>query len=506
MRKAVAIGFIVVLLPCGVIFQLLWSVNSFLLNPNFYGNIVRESGIVNTLYAASNIGQTFADAQALTNGTPLGELVNSFAPSTEELNRQIGTVVEDVYRVLDGQQDYISYQLNLSGAGNLIAGDMGVLLLREYGAGLSECEPDQAPYRPPGFTATTLEPLPLPMCRPSNVTAHQFGEQLAASQNEILSSWPQYVTYIVPVVRNAQERATLQGFGNFRDGLRSTMLTFGALSAVLLGLAAFIGGKTLRGRLRWSGIAVLPPAIAILLFGSALSGLVASALVPVSVTGSVEDMIGLSLVGALASGVAQAINTFWLTGLFFTIIGAALFILGSRLERFRLQKAAAVVTNAAGAAGTMVNDGLRRTIQDERVQSSLRRGSEVLKQGNQTVQQTLQDERVQNTMGKSVEMLDRGKQSLQRTIQDERVQSSLKDGINFLKRGAVEAQTRLDKLAQSVSTDAAPVTTTVPEAEEQRAVSSDMPIMGSDPSSIDDNNTTDLPPSPSTDPPPTSTT
>lgn len=443
MRKFIAALLIVLFLPCAFLFQGVSAVNGWLFNPDFYKSLIDDPDIYNAFLIDSGLIQYFDFTAELQTVSPaLAQMMAAAAPSPQEWQRIATSLVDEMFRVLDGQQEFITLEVDLSGFGDMLSSDTGVTYLRGYGESLAACAPGQNPYVTDGISTR----LPLPSCLPPGEDADTFTDNLVENRLAIAAQFETPIEYVIPTGSTTETNGIATGFSALRGGMQGWQTTMGLLALVFGALAVLLIAKTGRGRLRWFGIILLPPSLFMLLIGTTLVGGLTASLSGV-MGGSIvlEGNFGVAIANSLTNGIARAVGTFVQSGLLFTVIAVACILLGVGLDRFRPR----YVTEAAGAAAEKA-----KRVSESAVTATGKTRDYV----SQRAEEMNLNERAENVRRTAADLSTQARTKANDFLQSENTQQTLKRGqetADAALRGALNFGKRLSDQLNNPTTPAA---------------------------------------------------
>jgi uncharacterized membrane protein len=267
LRKVIALLLVIFLvLPLIFTTLIMISINSWVLDRNFYVNLLDNPNLYEALLSQ--------DLPLYVNNRWFPREINSDLPpaaldkalrevlTPQYLRDQSVRVVNQAFDTLEGRREALDISMDFAPVKAALRGDGGARFAQMLAAQLPACAAGQEPL----ITGSTLI-----RCRASNVSTAEATQQIVTALPAFIDQIPDQISLSrEPLDLRAEWRPfNLIFLGNFGLSLTIGMLLILA-SAVWLA-AAFIGGTNRRERLLWLGWSLLAPAALVLIIGLAIN-------------------------------------------------------------------------------------------------------------------------------------------------------------------------------------------------------------------------------------------
>jgi hypothetical protein len=267
LRRVIALLLVIfVVLPLIFSTLIMISINSWVLDRNFYVNLLDNPNLYEALLSQ--------DLPLYINSRWFPREINSDLPpaaldkalrevmTPQYLRDQSVQVVNQAFDTLEGRRDALDISLDLAPVKAALRGDGGARFAQTLAAQLPACAAGQEPL----IAGSTLI-----RCRAANVSTAETTQQIA-------TALPTFIDHMPDQISLSRERLDLRAewrpFNLIFLGSLGLSMTIGML-LVLAGVfwlaAAFIGGENRRERLLWLGWSLLIPAALVLIMGLAIN-------------------------------------------------------------------------------------------------------------------------------------------------------------------------------------------------------------------------------------------
>ena len=242
------------------------SVNAWVLDRNFYTNLVSDSRLYEALLTEDlpgyfNSRYSVKAADSLPAGA-LGKALREVV-TPDYLRDQSVRIVNNAFDFVEGRTLTLDLYFDAAPIKTALQGEGGARFARTLAANLPGCAAGQESIAPGGS---------LMRCLPSDVTADRAAEKITAALPAFLNDVPDHISLSrTPINVNVHWRGMSWNFIGAAGGLNIAIgvLLFMAAGAWLV--TAFIGGEDRRGHLLWLGWSLIFPAIIIFLIGLAVT-------------------------------------------------------------------------------------------------------------------------------------------------------------------------------------------------------------------------------------------
>jgi hypothetical protein len=355
-RKLIA-GVLVVLIVWPLAFGALTllAINSWILDRNFYVNLLDDSSVYDPLLSQ--------DFPQYVNSRWFPQQINSDLPpaaldkalrevmTPQYLRDQAVGIVNQAFDALEGRTDTFDLSLDFAPVKAALQGDGGARFASVLAAQLPAC----AAGAEPQIAGSTLI-----RCRAADVSVADATQQIVTALPAFIDKVPDQISLSrQPINVQAEWRPfNLIFLGNFGLSMAVTLM-IGVLAVVWL-IAAFVGGTNRRERLLWLGWSLLVPAGLVLIGGIALSSPLISPGLYISLDQSRFALEGVSYSAALRQAIIDTANRaasavsggFVWSGLVATAIALGLIIWGALTRSEPQPTQVAASTPASSASKT----------------------------------------------------------------------------------------------------------------------------------------------------------
>lgn len=267
LRKVIALLLVIfVVLPLIFTTLIMISINSWVLDRNFYVNLLDDPNLYEALLSQ--------DLPMYVNNRWFAREINSDLPpaaldkalrevmTSQYLHDQSVQAVNQAFDTLEGRRDALDISLDLAPVKVALRGDGGARFAQTLAAQLPACAAGQESL----IVGSTLI-----RCRAANVSAAEAAQQIATALPAFIDQMPDQINLSrEPLDLRAEWRPfNLIFLGNF--GLSMTIGLLLVLSGVAWLAAGFIGGANRRERLLWLGWSLLVPAALVVIMGLAIN-------------------------------------------------------------------------------------------------------------------------------------------------------------------------------------------------------------------------------------------
>lgn len=316
------IGFLLFLLmvaPPLFVFESLAAINSWLLDREFYADLLADPQIYPALLAGM---MDEAGADGVLDAARFLEMT-SLVDETE-WHAAANAIVDQGLEVVAGDRTTMTIALPLSPLRALIAGQHSEVFIRSYVTGLRPCSGGIDPFR----SSAAVDGVPLPLCFPADLTAAQYADQIAAQLPAIVENMPAAITFTGRL--DADVVDFLQGF-EARPTLFAATAMIGVIALGAWYGVGMLATNTRSGRLRWLGITLILPSFSVLLIGLALTGpflpVFQSALISSAGAAGEAELLVYDVV---FSNIGRVRTAFLVTGGIPVLLGVLMNVAGSR--------------------------------------------------------------------------------------------------------------------------------------------------------------------------------
>lgn len=321
MRGCVAFFvFIFVAAPLILAFEVTAAASTFLVNRDFYGDMLSSPEI----YAAMLEG-LMDDAGVSAELRESGELDRITATlDTAEWRAAVDDAIDQAFAVLEGRSDTITINIPLEPVRAILQSSAAAEFVSDYVGELPACTGGREPMDAPD----TITGLPLPACRPQNLSPREYSEQLLSDLPRVIENMPEYLTYSDTI----PDGPRIEGLGEV--GLQQAVTT----AVIILGVIALgawlstgiIAGDSASSRFRWLGVTLLLPSIIVVLIGLGIASVSALAVNrgAVMIDGGISSRLSETVYEALTGGVGRISTSFLIAGGIPSVIGLGLLVIG----------------------------------------------------------------------------------------------------------------------------------------------------------------------------------
>jgi hypothetical protein len=321
MRGCVAFFvFIFVAAPLILAFEVTAAASTFLVNRDFYGDMLSSPEI----YAAMLEG-LMDDAGVSAELRASGELERITATlDTAEWRAAVDEAIDQAFAVLEGRSDTISINIPLAPVRAILQSSAAAEFVSDYVGELPACSGGREPMDAPD----TITGLPLPVCRPQNLSPREYSEQLLSDLPRVIENMPDTLTYTDTV----PDGPRIGGLGEV--GLQQAVTT----AVIILGVIALgawlstgiVAGDSAGSRLRWLGVTLLLPSVIVVLIGLGIASVSALAVNrgAVLIDGGISSRLSETVYEALTGGVGRISTSFLIAGGIPSVIGLGLLVIG----------------------------------------------------------------------------------------------------------------------------------------------------------------------------------
>jgi uncharacterized membrane protein len=267
LRKVIALLLVIfVVLPLVFTTLILIAINSWVLDRNFYVNLLDQPDLYEALLSQ--------DLPLYVNNRWFPREINSDLPpialdkalrevmTPQYLRDQSVRVVNQAFDTLEGRREAFDLSLDFAPVKAALRGDGGTRFAQALAAQLPACAAGQEPL----ITGSTLI-----RCRASNVSVDAATQQIIAALPAFIDQTPDQISLSRESLdlRTEWRPFNLIFLGSF--GLSLTIGMLLVLASIVWLAAAFIGGTNRRERLLWLGWSLLIPAALVFIMGLAIS-------------------------------------------------------------------------------------------------------------------------------------------------------------------------------------------------------------------------------------------
>ena len=321
MRGCVAFFvFIFVAAPLILAFEVTAAASTFLVNRDFYGDMLSSPEI----YAAMLEG-LMDDAGVSAELRASGELERITATlDTAEWRAAVDEAIDQAFAVLEGRSDTITINIPLEPVRAILQSSAAAEFVSDYVGELPRCADGREPMDAPD----TITGLPLPVCRPQNLSLTEYTDQLMSDLPRVIENMPDTLTYTDTV----PDGPRIEGLGEV--GLQQAVTT----AVIILGVIALgawlstgiIAGDSAGSRLRWLGVTLLLPSVIVALIGLGIVSVSALAIdrSAVMIDGGISSRLSETVYEALTGGVGRISTSFLIAGGIPSVIGLGLLVAG----------------------------------------------------------------------------------------------------------------------------------------------------------------------------------
>jgi hypothetical protein len=321
MRGCVAFFvFIFVAAPLMLAFEVSAAASTFLVNRDFYGDVLSSPEI----YAAMLEG-LMDDAGVSAELRESGELDRITATlDTDEWRAAVDEAIDQAFAVLEGRSDTITINIPLEPVRAILQSSAAEEFVSDYVGELPVCSGGREPMDAPD----TITGLPLPACRPQNLSPREYAEQLTADLPRVIESMPEYLTYSDTI----PDGPRIEGLGEVgvQQAVTTAVIVLGVIAVGAWFTTGIIAGDSASSRLRWLGGTLFLPSVVVVLIGL---GIMSTSAIAVSrgavmIDGGISGRLSQTVYDALVGGVGRISTAFLVAGGIPTAIGLGLLVIG----------------------------------------------------------------------------------------------------------------------------------------------------------------------------------
>lgn len=321
MRGCVAFFvFVFVAAPLILAFEVTAAASTFLVNRDFYGDVLSSPEI----YAAMLEG-LMDDAGVSAELRASGELERITATlDTDEWRAAIDEAIDQAFAVLEGRSDTITINIPLAPVRAILQSSAAAEFVSDYVGELPRCAAGREPMDAPD----TISGLPLPTCRPQNISLTEYTDQLMSDLPRIIENMPETLTYSDTI----PDGPRIEGLGEvgIQQAVTTAVIVLGVAAAGVWFINGLIAGASAGGRLRWLGVTLLLPSVVVVLIGLGIASVAALAVSrgAVMIDGGISSRLSETVYEALTGGVGRISTSFLIAGGIPSVIGLLLLITG----------------------------------------------------------------------------------------------------------------------------------------------------------------------------------
>jgi uncharacterized membrane protein len=266
-RKVIALLLVIfVVLPLIFTTLIMFAINSWVLDRNFYVNLLDNPKLYEALLSQ--------DLPMYVNNRWFPREINSDLPpaaldkalrevlTPQYLRDQSVRIVNEAFDTLEGRRETLDISMDIAPVKAALRGEGGARFAQVLAAQLPACAAGQEPL----ITGSTLI-----RCRASNVSVDAATQQIIAALPAFIDQTPDQISLSR---EQLNLRAEWRPFNLLFLGSLGLSLTIGLLlmvAGVFWLAAAFIGGTNRRERMMWLGCSLLIPAALVLIMGLAIN-------------------------------------------------------------------------------------------------------------------------------------------------------------------------------------------------------------------------------------------
>jgi hypothetical protein len=349
-RKVIALLLVIfVVLPLIFTTLIMISINSWVLDRNFYVNLLDDPKLYEALLSQ--------DLPTYVNNRWFTREINSDLPpaALDKALREVMTpqylhdesvrIVNQAFDTLEGRRDAFDISMDLAPIKAALRGDGDARFAQALAAQLPACAAGQEPL----IAGSTLI-----RCRAANVSTDEATQQIVTALPAFIDQMPDQINLArEPLDLRAEWRPfSLIFLGNL--GLSLTIGMLLALAGVFWLATGFIGGTNRRERLLWPGWSLLVPAALVLIIGIAISTPIATGSIWLGLERSRFAIEGVQYSAALRQAIVEMASRalaavaggFLLAGGISTALACGLLVWGA-VTRSEAHPASAVASTSA---------------------------------------------------------------------------------------------------------------------------------------------------------------
>jgi hypothetical protein len=301
LRRVIALLLVIfVVLPLIFTTLIMISINSWVLDRNFYVSLLDDPKLYEALLSQ--------DLPLYVNNRWFPREINSDLPpiALDKALREVMTplylhdqsvrIVNQAFDTLEGRRDAFDISMDLAPIKAALRGDGGSRFAQTLAAQIPACASGQEPL----IAGSTLI-----RCRAANVSVEEATQQIVTALPAFIDQMPDQINLArEPLDLRAEWRPfSLIFLGNL--GLSLTIGMLLALAGVFWLAAAFIGGTNRRERLLWLGWSLLVPAALVFIMGLAIGSPFTAASIGLGIDRSRFTIEGVQYSAALRQAVVE---------------------------------------------------------------------------------------------------------------------------------------------------------------------------------------------------------
>lgn len=321
MRGCVAfIVFIFVAAPLMLAFEVTAAASTFLANRDFYGDVLSSPEI----YGAMLEG-LMDDVGVSAELRESGDLERITATlDTDEWRAAIDGAIDQAFAVLEGRSDTITINIPLAPVRAILQSSAAQEFVSDYVGELPVCSGGREPMDAPD----TITGLPLPACRPQNLSVSEYTDQMMSDLPRVIEGMPEYLTYSDTI----SDGPRIEGLGEvgLQQAVTTAVIVLGVIAVGAWFTTGLIAGDSAGSRLRWLGVTLLLPSVVVALIGLGIAGTSAVAVSrgAVMIDGGISNRLSETVFDALVGGVGRISAAFLAAGGIPSVIGVVLLGIG----------------------------------------------------------------------------------------------------------------------------------------------------------------------------------
>lgn len=315
--------FIVIAAPLMLAFEVTAATSTFLVNRDFYGDMLSSREI----YAALLEG-LMDDAGVSAELRASGEMERITATlDTDEWRAAVDAAIDQAFAVLEGRSDTITINIPLAPVRAVLQSSAAEEFVSDYVGELSVCTGGREPMDAPD----TISGLPLPACRPQNLSPREYSEQLLSNLPRVIENMPDMLTYTDTITDGP--RITGLGDVDLQQAVTTAVVVLGVVAIGAWFVTGIIAGDSAGSRLRWLGVTLLLPSIIVVFIGVGIGSVAAMAVNrgAIMIDGGISNRLSETVYQALTGGVGRISASFLAAGGVPSLIGLALTVVGFAL-------------------------------------------------------------------------------------------------------------------------------------------------------------------------------